>query len=232
MKVRNLWESFNCAIEGFVYVSKTQKNMRIHFVAAGIILLTGFFLGLAGIELTILCCTIAFVLIAEMFNTAVEMVINLITDTYHPIARIAKDIGAGAVLIASINALIVGYVLFFKHFHPSITSGVAKLKQSPWHLTLLSLMIVIIIVILVKLVLKSGTPARGGMPSGHTATAFSIATVAMLYTIQEIPLVTFLVFLLAVMVARSRRGIHNVWEIASGAILGMIVTVLVFQLLR
>ena len=113
MERRKLSESFNSAIEGFIFVLKSQRNMRLHFIIAGLILLMGIYLNVDKTELLLLTIAISFVLLAEMFNTAIELVIDLITDTFHPLARIIKDITAGCVLIAAINSVVVGYLVFF-----------------------------------------------------------------------------------------------------------------------
>ncbi len=100
MRQRRLVESFNSAMEGFVYVFKTQRNMRFHFLIGLFAVLLGIFLNFTYIELMILYLAIAFVLFAEMFNTAVEYTIDIVKEEFHPLARIVKDICAGAVLLS------------------------------------------------------------------------------------------------------------------------------------
>jgi diacylglycerol kinase (ATP) len=76
--------------------------------------LSGIYLNLKGIELAVLCVTIALVFVAEMFNTAIEMMIDMFTDKYHTIIMLVKDISAAVVLIASLNAVAVGYILLLR----------------------------------------------------------------------------------------------------------------------
>ncbi|MDP6685701.1 MAG: diacylglycerol kinase, partial [Candidatus Omnitrophota bacterium] len=85
MKQQSLVESFNSAIEGFIYVFKSQRNMRLHFLVGLVVLLLGVFLNLEYIELIILCFTIGFVLFAEMINTALEHTIDLVKEDFHPL---------------------------------------------------------------------------------------------------------------------------------------------------
>ncbi len=115
MKASKLRDSFKFAIEGVGYVLKTQRNMRLHFISAIAILAAGLILKISYLELAILSLTIALVIIAEMFNTAVEVIIDLQTSERHPIAKIIKDIAAGAVLISAINAVAVGFLIFTRH---------------------------------------------------------------------------------------------------------------------
>jgi len=232
MKQQSLVESFNSAIEGFVYVFKSQRNMRLHFIMGLSVLLLAVFLNFTYIELIILSLAIAFVLFAEMFNTAIEHTIDLIKEEFHPLARIVKDVCAGAVLLSVLAAVIVGYTLFASRVGVRIEDNIVKIRESSWHVTFVILLTILLLVVLSKLLLRKGTPFRGGMPSGHSAIAFSIwAIVSLLYPNS---LVIFLVFVLAFLVSRSRvrDKVHSMLEVFIGAMLGVLITVLIFQILR
>ncbi|MCQ9208509.1 MAG: diacylglycerol kinase, partial [Omnitrophica bacterium] len=152
MNKQNIVKSFNSAIEGFIYVLKTQRNMRLHFLIAILALLLGTYLNLERMEILLLLVTICLVLLAEMMNTAIEMNIDLISDNYNPMARIIKDIAAGCVLVASLNAFIVGYFLFLNRpWGVYIETGIGKIKSSPWHITLIALILVLSLVIAGKI---------------------------------------------------------------------------------
>lgn len=232
MKQRSVVESFNSAIEGFLYVIKTQKNMRVHFLAAVMILLAAIYLHIPAEQIMILCCVISLVLILEMINTAMEHTIDMLTETFHPLARIIKDITAGAVLLSAVNAFVVGYLIFQYRMGLDIGKGLLRVLQSPWHLTFIAVILVMALVVFAKLAFHKGTPLRGGMPSGHAAFVFSCW--AIISFISQNSLVIILSFIMAVLVARSRvKGrIHTVWEVVAGAVLGVLVTTFVFQLMR
>ena len=232
MRQQSLIESFNSAIEGFVYVFKSQRNMRLHFFFALCVLLLGLFLNFTYIELVVLSLTIAFVLFAEMFNTALEHTIDLVSEDFHPLARIVKDICAGAVLLSALSAIIVGYILFANRVGVKIEGNILKIRESDWHVTFIVLLTILALVVISKILLHSGTPLRGGMPSGHSAVAFSIWTI-MAFTYPN-SLSIFLVFILAFLVSRSRvkGGVHSTLEAFMGALLGIVVTVLIFQVLK
>jgi diacylglycerol kinase (ATP) len=225
-------ESLNAAVEGFIYVMKSERNMRIHFLAGFFIILLGIYLNFTSTEVMILCTTIAFVLTAEMLNTAIELVVDMVKSEFHPIARIIKDICAGAVLITTISAVIIGYILFSKKIPFSMTATLEGLRQSPWHITFLSLVAVFGLTILGKVIFHRGTPLRGGMPSGHAAIAFAMWTIVAFMTNNL--LVTVLVFFMAFLIARHRikDSVHTFWEVFAGAVLGILATTLIFQLLR
>ena len=107
-----IFDSFNYASEGIIHVLRTQRNMRIHFVAAAVVLVLALWVGVTKIELIALLISITFVLMAEMINTAIEGAIDVSTTSFDPMAKLAKDVAAGAVLIATLNALAVGYLVF------------------------------------------------------------------------------------------------------------------------
>jgi diacylglycerol kinase (ATP) len=227
----NLVESLNDATEGMMYVLRTQRNMRLHFLIALLVLTIGVYFNLPKMDLLALLFSITLVLVLEMVNTAIELTVDLIKDVYHPLARIIKDVMAGAVILSALNAVVVGYVIFTGRFSLSVSQGLNKIIRSPWHLTFISMLVVTFLVLLVKLFFHRGTPFRGGMPSGHAAFAFSLWTVTVFLTRNT--LILTIGFMMAFLLARHRLKdrIHTLWEIIAGALLGMLSTALVFQLL-
>lgn len=236
MKLANrdsLFISFNRALKGIFYVFKTQRNMRIHLLIALVILAISVFLNLDKKEVIIICFTIFLVLITEMFNTAVELAVNLITEKFHPLAKIVKDITAGAVLFASINAILVGYLIFVRKMHLSsqFTSSIfVKIQNSPEYITAVCLAVILLLVIGGKAYSKQSVLLRGGMPSGHTAFAFALSTACAF--ISKNIILGILTLILAIMIGESRvrSGIHTKWEVFMGALIGVIATILIFQI--
>ncbi len=230
--MHQLIESFNNAIEGFLYVLRSQRNMRLHFLLGVLIFIAGIILDFSRTELVCLGSIITLVLFAEMFNTALEHTVDLISDAYHPLARIIKDVSAGAVLLTVISATIFGYLLFSKRITFPFVRGINRIKNSPVNLTIISLIAVMALVILGKAIFRRGTPMRGGMPSGHSAVIFCLWTIIVFSTSN--PLIIALTFLMAVALARTRmsEGIHTLWEVVAGSLLGSLVTLLVLQILK
>ncbi len=231
MKQQRLIESLNNAVDGFIYVLKTQRNMRIHFLLATLILVLGIYFNLSKLELLLLLGAIILVLVLEMMNTAAELTIDLIESKYHPIARHIKDVTAGAVFLAALNAVAVGYIIFSRYFVLQVEEGIDRIVHTPWHITFIALIIVLFAVVAGKVMFHRGTPFRGGMPSGHAAFAFSIWT-AIAFLTQD-GLIILLSFVMAFLIARHRikDHIHTAWEIVAGSVLGALITALVFQIL-
>lgn len=111
----SLWASFAFAWQGIVYVVRTQRNMRIHLAVMVAVLVAAALFHLSRIELAILLLCILAVLALEMLNTVVEAVVDLATEEYHPLAKIAKDVAAGAVLVTAIGAACIGLLILLPH---------------------------------------------------------------------------------------------------------------------
>jgi diacylglycerol kinase (ATP) len=194
--------------------------------------LIAIYLNFTYLELLILCVTMTLVLAAEMINTTVELLVDMVKSEFHPIARIIKDISAGTVLLAAVNAVTVGYMLFSRKVPFDIAQQIARIRESPWHLTFISLILVLGLVVLGKIFFHKGTPMRGGMPSGHAAVAFAFWVVITFLTNNLIGIM--LAFVMAFLIARHRikDSVHTVWEVMVGAVLGVLITTLIFQLFR
>lgn len=105
-------KSFGFAFEGISTFFKTQHNAWIHAVAAVVVVILGFILDVSVMEWCLLIAAIAFVVVAEMVNTAIEFLTDLVSPDYHPLAKKAKDVAAGAVLVAALAAAVIGLIVF------------------------------------------------------------------------------------------------------------------------
>ncbi len=229
-----LLDSFNFAFEGIIHVLRTQRNLRIHFAVAIVVIAAGVAVGVQRMELIALLIAIAFVLVAEMVNSAIEGAIDASTTSFDPNAKLAKDIGAGAVLIASITAVAVGYLVFAGAAADRTARILDRVRNAPAEITLVALVLVILVVIATKAWTGSGTPLRGGLPSGHSALAFA-GWMAATYVIGDDHrfLISSLTFIMALLVAQTRveSGVHSALEVLYGGALGALVTLAVFQVL-
>jgi diacylglycerol kinase (ATP) len=227
-------QSFNYAFEGVIHALRTQRNMRIHFAIAAAVLVLAFIYDVTRLELIALMIAIAFVLIAEMVNTAVEATIDLSTPSFDPLAKIAKDLAAGAVLIASVTAVAVGYLVLADRLASPTSRLVNRLGDAPINLTLIALVLTMIVVIAVKAATGRGTPLRGGLPSGHAALAFGGWTSITFITTEHRVTVSFVALIMALLVSQTRveSGVHTTFEVVLGAVIGTLVTLILFQVFR
>jgi diacylglycerol kinase (ATP) len=232
---RPLVQSFNFAFEGVIHTLATQRNMRIHFTAAAVAMIACLVLGVSRIEFAIVIFAAAFVIAAEMLNTAVEAAIDVATTSFNPLAKVAKDVAAGAVLVATFNAIAVGYLVFAPALGDPSRELLLAVRETPVHITFIALVLTLLGTISLKVVSgRAGTPLRGGWPSGHAAIAFAgwMAVTFVTSGTAYWELVSALTFVMAMLVAHTRveAGVHTAWEVVAGAVVGSSITLLVFQL--
>jgi diacylglycerol kinase (ATP) len=228
----SLLDSFNYAFEGIIHVLRTQRNLRIHFAIAIAVIAAAAALGVDRMELIALLLAIAFVLVAEMVNSAIEGAIDVSTTSFDPNAKLAKDIAAGAVLIATMTAIAVGYLVFAHAAAHRTSHFLDRVRDAPAEITLAALVLVILIVIATKAWTGRGTPLRGGLPSGHAALAFAGWMAATLVIGDDHRfLISSLTFIMALLVAQTRveSGVHSALEVLYGGVLGALITLVVFQ---
>ena len=226
------WRSFHYAFEGIIYAVKTQLNLRIHLVIAVIVLLATLYLRLQRVYIVLVAILVGVVLAFEIFNTAIEAIVDLMTLSSHPLAKIAKDAAAGAVLVVAIMAALCGYLIFYEALGERGYQVYRHLQAVPAHTIFIALAIVAIGTIFAKAYAGRGSPLQGGAVSGHAALAFGTATLVFLFSHSA--LIAGLGFFLAFLVGQSRveAGIHSTWEVAIGACVGAAVSVAVFLLIR
>jgi diacylglycerol kinase (ATP) len=165
------------------------------------------------------------VLVAEMINTAIETVVDLVTPAYHPLAKLAKDIAAGAVLVMAVAGALVCFILFIGS--RKIVPLTIAVNADPKPLMVLAVLVVLLfmVVSIVKAAGGKGTILSGGIVSGHAAVAFFLA-VTLIYRSRMDPLSVLMAILLAILVVQSRveGKIHTIQEVVLGGLLGICLT--------
>jgi diacylglycerol kinase (ATP) len=228
-------DSFKYAGEGILHCFRTQRHMQFHFIMLVLVLLSGLLLALDARDMLILLFCISLVIATEMVNTAVEAVVDLVMPTYHPLAKLAKDVSAGAVLVASANAVIAGVLIFFG------SERIQKIQRGiPYRSPDVTIVLVVGILVLVLTVLMSKLMTgrsnvglwRGGVVSGHSAVGFFLA-MTIIFTSGNNLFVTILALLMAVIIAQSRveAGIHSIQEVILGAVVAIFLTSSVYWLM-
>jgi diacylglycerol kinase (ATP) len=195
--------------------------MRFHFLTVVLVLMAGIFFRLDSVHMSILVIVSSGVIIAEMINTAVESVVDMITQSYNPLAKLAKDIAAGAVLIAAINAAIVGIIIFVgENRIQRMQIGIDR-GPKPLELVLILGVLVLVLVLCGKVLGGKGSILSGGVISGHAAVSFCLAA-TIIYRANDY-FIAVIALLLAFLVAQSRveGKIHTIKEVIIGGLLGI-----------
>ena len=237
MKNDNFFEAWGNATNGIIYSATTQRNIRIQLVLAVIVMVLSLFYGLNTAEFLCLLFAVFMVIFAELINTAIETVVDLFVDVYHPKAKISKDVAAGAVVLAACNALVVGYFIFFKEENlKAISDSIFNnMVKSPMHLAFVAIMLVVIAVISMKAGCSKNTERgelvkEGFVPSGQSAIAFAVLTAIWL---NSKDIVTFtLALILSILVVENRVGSNarTKAEIVFGACMGVLIVLLIYGL--
>ncbi|MBV8375015.1 MAG: diacylglycerol kinase [Candidatus Eremiobacteraeota bacterium] len=224
--------SFHHAFEGILYATRTQPNMRVHFVIAAAVLLATLVLRLDRLYVVAVIILVAMVLSLELLNTAVEAIVDLLTVAHHPLAKTAKDAAAGAVLIAAVASVLAGYLIFYQGIVSGGTRVFEAVAAVPANVALIVLAVVGIATVFAKARVGRGSALQGGAVSGHAAVAFAAAT--MIAFFYQRPLPALLAYLVAALVAQSRveARIHSVFEVLWGGVLGSVVALAIYVLVR
>lgn len=230
MSFKKWIRSANNAIEGILHAAKTQRHLRYHLVTAAAVLVLSFVLGINKTEFMIISIAIILVLFAEMINTAIEYVVDIVSPEQSEKARMAKDVAAGAVLITAFGAVVLGCVILFPYLSRVFETGIYIVKHSEEDIALISVIIVLILVVVFKAYFGRGHPLRGGMPSGHAAIAFSV-WMTITYVTESF-IASLLCFMLAIIIAQSRvmAKIHTPLEVTFGAVIGAGITFVLFSI--
>lgn len=116
--LQTLLKSFSYAAEGITYALTTQRNMQVHFGIAFFVMIFCLILDVSRLEIILVFFAIVLVITAELINTAIESIVDMVTEQYHKLAKIAKDTAAAAVLLLAIQAVIVGLLVFYDKIWP------------------------------------------------------------------------------------------------------------------
>lgn len=218
------------ALDGLLLGFRSQRHLRVHFAVALLALLGGIFVGLDRLELVLLIFAVSLVIVAELFNSVVETVVDMVTSSYHPLAKAAKDVAAGAVLVTAVTATVVCLLLFLP------VERALEAMRAPQPADMFASFVVIALVLFVLVVVgkargRHGTFLHGGVISGHTALAFALSTCLIIQTRSVF--VALVAVFLALIVSQSRvdAGIHSLREVAYGALLGVTVPAVVYLLM-
>lgn len=234
MAAKDIAAPFKAAMNGLVHTFRTQRHMRIHLFVTVVVVLLAFATNLSRRELLVLLFMITFVLVAEMFNSAIEATVDLVSPNYHPLAKFAKDIAAGAVLITTIMAVVVGLIMFlgedsWERIRLNLTAG--TIGVSTVVRIVAGAMLVFVITVIGKGLGKHGRVLQGGLVSGHSALGFFFATCVFL--VSDNLLVSSLATVLAALVAQARyeAKFHSLFELSLGAIVGVCIGVVLLGLM-
>ncbi len=230
---KNFLDSWVNAINGIIYATTTQGNVKKQLIIIVISIILSLFFELSRIEFLCLVFSVVLIIIVEMINTAIETVVDLYTELYNPKAKIAKDVGAGAVVIASINAVIVMYFLFFDKISTVGMTVLQSLINSPQHLAFTIVILTVISAIALKaanIVRKRNNIETKFIPSGTSSLAFACSTAIWFLTKSMVGFTLSLILSVLLAFSKYEKKERTSGEIVFGAMCGMLVATAVYAL--
>jgi diacylglycerol kinase (ATP) len=230
---KDIFSPVRVALSGLVFTFRTQRHMRFHLYVVALVVLLGMVAGLGTREMLILLFTITLVLVAEMFNSAIEATVDLISPNYHPLAKYAKDIAAGAVLLTTFLSLVIGSFLMLGENRweaIKLSLGGEGLGLPVYAKLICGIVVLFVIVVVGKGLGSRGQVLQGGLVSGHAAYGFFFAVSAIFLT--DSALVGGIAILLAAIIAQSRyeAKFHSIFELTLGALVGTMLSIAIFGL--
>ncbi|MHB1041710.1 MAG: diacylglycerol kinase [Eubacteriales bacterium] len=228
--MKKFLSSLSCAVAGIVHTFETQRNMRFHGAGAVTALGLGLYLQVSMRELVLVVFAITLVIMAELFNTALEAAVDIHEKEFHPMARIAKDVAAGAVLVAVLNSLVVAYLVFFPRLEVFMFYGTPHVRRAPLSVTITGLLLVSLALVAAKVMAKRVPLVKRGLPSSHAALSFAGATALLLLTGSATVATIGVILALIAVHGRLAAGTHSFFEVVTGALLGAFITMAAFRL--
>ena len=231
-KNKTFFSATKNALNGIIHAFKTEKNLRIDYCIGVLVLFVSLFFDFTKTELICLVITIGFVIFAEMINSTVEYIVNLVKTEYDLNAKAAKDIAAGGVLMASIIAVIVAYLLFVDKIRQASTSLLTAVLSSKAHMLVTILFIVTILIVILKGVFSKdkGNNYVKAIPSARVTISFALST--YLFVITKSLLVGGVALVLSIMVSSIKRENDKttMMQVIFSALLGILLVISVYQL--
>ena len=231
-KNKTFFSATKNALNGIIHAFKTEKNLRNDYIIGALVLFVSLFFDFTKTELICLVLTIGFVIFAEMINSTVEYIVNLVKTEYDLNAKAAKDIAAGGVLIASIISVIVAYLLFVDKIRQASTALLTAVLSSKMHMLVTILFVVTVLVVILKGVFSKDKEHNyvKAFPSARVAISFALST--YLFVITKNLLVGGVALVLSIMVSSIKRENDKttMLQIILSALLGILLVVSIYQL--
>lgn len=218
------------AIDGVIRAFKTERNLRIDYIIGLFVLITSLFFNFTKTEFACICLTIGFVIFAEMINSTVEYIVDLITDKYDDRAKAAKDIAAGGVLIASCVAVVVAYFLFVDKISNATVAIISSILSSKLHILFTIVFAVVILTIILKGMFGDEKDYAHSFPSLRIALAFALTTYS--YIITNSLIVCGIAFILTTVITglRAKEKKNKFLYILLSASIGVLLVLITYQI--
>lgn len=230
-KNKNFFTAMGHAIDGVIRAFKTERNLRIDYIIGLFVLIASLFFDFSKTEFACLCLTIGFVIFAEMINSTVEYVVDLITDKYDDRAKAAKDIAAGGVFVSSLVAVVVSYFLFVDKIYMAASTVLTTILSSKLYILFTIMFATVILAVILKGVFSRNKDYIESYPSARVTLAFAMTTYVYLVTKSMfIGGVSFLLSLIIAQIKIENEKTRPIYMVLS-AMLGILLVLIIYQII-
>lgn len=231
-KNKTFFSATKNALNGIIHAFKTEKNLRKDYLIGALVLFVSLFFDFTKVELICLVITIGFVIFAEMINSTVEYIVNLVKTEYDLNAKAAKDIAAGGVLIASLISVIVAYLLFIDKIRQASTALLTAVLSSKFHMLATILFIVTILVVILKGLFSKDKDHNyvKSFPSARVTISFALSTYLFIITRNLIVGGVALALSFIVSSIKRENDKTTIMQIVFSALIGILLVISVYQL--
>lgn len=230
VKNKTFFSAFGHAIDGVIRAFKTERNLRIDYIIGLTVFICSLFFDFTKTEFACLCLTIGFVIFAEMINSTVEYIVDLVTDKYDDRAKAAKDIAAGGVLIAAGVSVVVAYFLFEDKLYHATTHIITSILSSKLHILFTIIFAITLLVVILKGFFSKTEEYAKSYPSLRIALAFGLTTYA--YLITKSLFVGGITFILSIIISQMKiqnTKMRPIYVLIS-AMLGILIVIVIYQI--
>lgn len=227
---RKWLRSFRFAYEGLIYALSTQRNMKFHFTAALSVLLLALFFDLSRLDILFIVLAITLIVVTELINTAIEKAVDLAMPDVHPIAKIAKDVAAAAVLVTAFFAVVVGLIVFFEPINDLLSHSREHAQTVSVDAIWLFAGLVILSVIIIQT--RFSKKRKSVQPSLFSALSFSLSTMIVLYASELFVGLLALALNAVTVIVLYEKTERSFPALLFGGFIGMAITVLAYFLVQ
>lgn len=231
MKEARKWlRSFRYAYEGLIYALGSQRNMKFHFTISFIVLISALLLNLSKIEILFILLAIALIIMTELLNTAVEKTVDLAMPEQHPVAKIAKDVAAAAVLVTAAFAVAVGVIVFYSPID-QLMQRLGK-PENPSSVDIILIFTALVTLSVIAIHTRFSKKHNFIKPSLISALSFSISTLMMLYVKETIVMLLSCSLSVLVIILLFEKTNRSFTSIIFGGLIGSLITFLAYYLVQ
>lgn len=230
MEPRKWIRNFRYAYEGIQYALSSQRHMKFHFTVSVFVLLFAMLLRLSKLDILFILASITLVIVMEMINTAVEKTVDLAMPDRHPLAKIAKDVAAGAVLVTAVFAVAVGAIVFYEPVDTLLREW--RMQRISLSAGMVVAFVALVLILIIAIQVRLSGKSSAGKPSLIAAVSFAIATLICLVSAESLVILLSVLLCVIFVIVLHDKTDRSVLSLLLGGATGSLITLLCYSLFQ